>query len=396
MNKTILIIGAGFGQVPAIQAAKDLGLNVIAVDKNIDAIGMKMADFAYDVDIIDFEGVLEIAKKHKIDGVMTMQSDLPVPTIGYINDTLRLKGVSLEVANTCSNKNETRLKLKEKIAAQPLFEIISSFEELEIMAEKIGFPCVVKAPDSSGSRGVTKVDKKENLKNAFDEALKYSRQSAIIVEEFIDGIEFGAQTFSVAGRCELVLLHNDTMSPPPFMIPIGHSFPFDRISDEETKKAIEDIKNAVEAVGIADGPANIDLILDSKSKSVKVIEIGARIGATCLPELVYYHTGIDWVKQTILNSIGEPIDLNLKEDKPVAALIIEAPKDGKYSAYNFDTNYDPVNLLEFEITALKGEEINILRKGTDRIGKLIAYGDSVEDAERKVMDYRNNLHVIVE
>src|SRR5690606_9400813 len=111
--------------------------------------------------------------------------------------------------------------------------------------------------------------------------------------------EFGAQTFSINGRCESVLLHNDTLSTPPYMIPIGHSFPFSKMDKSQKVQVIEDIKQAVIALGIADGPANVDLILDKRTNRVKIIEIGARIGATCLPELVRYHTGIDWVAETI-------------------------------------------------------------------------------------------------
>ncbi|MBX9448453.1 MAG: ATP-grasp domain-containing protein [Taibaiella sp.] len=268
MRESILIVGGGFGQVPAILSAKDLGLKVVVVDKNPDAVGMKIADYSYAVDIIDKEGVLEIAKKHKVKGAMTMQSDLPVPTIGFINDRLGLKGVNFETAQVCSNKNLTRQKLKDKNAAQPIFEIVKNLVEAEATAKKIGFPCVVKAPDSSGSRGITKISKIEEVTDAYNESLKYARQNAIIIEEFIEGIEFGAQTFSVDGKCELVLLHNDTMSHPPYMIPIGHSFPFVMLNEEESKQAIADIKNAVEAVGIENGPANIDLILDVNTKRV--------------------------------------------------------------------------------------------------------------------------------
>src|SRR5690606_26783341 len=106
----------------------------------------------------------------------------------------------------------------------------------------------------------------------------------------------------------------------------------------------------------------VDLILDKKTNRVKIIEIGARIGATCLPELVFYHTGIDWVANTILNAIGEEVDLTVKHEKPVAALIIESPNDGVYDGFEFKDAELRKNVLEFEITANKGDEVNILRK----------------------------------
>ena len=383
MNKTILIIGAGFGQVPAIKKAKELGLTVIAIDKNPKAIGMSMADFSYEVDILDREGALQIAKKHDINGVMTMQSDLPVPTIGYINDKLGLKGVSCEVAEVCSNKIETRKRLEIKKSLQPLYRIVANESEAKIACKEIGLPCVVKAPDSSGSRGITKVNDERQIVQAVNEAFKFSRKKEIIVEEYIKGLEFGAQTFSVDGICKIVLLHSDILSELPYMIPVGHSFPFIGLSNEETEIAIEDIKQAINALGIENGPANVDFILDEKSRRIKILEIGARIGATCLPELVEYHTGIDWVEQTIFNSISEESYLEPTKRVPVTAFIIEADKDGVLEGYSFPKEYllDD-RLLEYEITASPGEIVNKLRKGTDRIGKVIFKGENIEESIR--------------
>lgn len=396
MNKRILIVGAGFGQLPAFESSEKLGLEIITVDKNPDALGMKLADYAYPIDIIDKERILEIALKHNVNGVLTMQSDLPVPTIGYINDHLNLKGVSYKTASVCSNKIETRKILKEKKCAQPDFIIVDNYNDAFSAAKKIGFPCIIKAPDSSGSRGVTKVKNTEEVQNAVDEAFKYSRINEIIVEEYIDGLEFGAQTFSVNGKCEIVLLHSDIISSPPYMIPIGHSFPFDLINDEDKKRAIEDIKNAVISLGIENGPANVDLILDKTNNRIKIIEIGARIGATCLPELVNYHTGIDWVEQTILNTLDENIDLEIKQNIPVTAFIIEANKDGILTSYEFPERLiKSSDLLEYEITAKIGEEVNILRKGTDRIGKVIYKGNTVEETIDNCRNFIEHTEIVI-
>ena len=388
MKKKILIVGAGYGQIPAIITAKKYDLEVIVVDKNPNAPGMKLAHYAYPVDVIDKEGVFKIARTHRIDGIMTMQSDLPVPTVGYVNDMLHLKGVNHEVAHFCSNKIETRKRLKLKNCFQPAFEIARTTAEAEIAAHKIGLPCIIKAPDSSGSRGVVKVTTADEIPSAFQEALKYTRSAFILIEEYVSGLEFGAQTFSVNGKCCSVLIHNDIMSPPPYMIPVGHSFPFKY--PEQTTVAIAEIKRAIEALGIADGPANVDLIFDQKKDTIKVIEVGARIGATCLPELVYYHTGIDWVKETIKNAIGEKADLTPKYQKSVAAVIVESPKDGYYKGYRFmNESVHAENILEFEITAKPDEEVNVLRKGTDRIGKIVVSGKNVMEAENTALSFRN-------
>jgi biotin carboxylase len=394
LKRKILIVGGGSGQLPAIIRAKEIGLEVINVDLDPNAPGMRLAHFAYQVDVVDKEGVLKIARKHGVHGIMTMQSDLPVPTIGYVNDNLNLAGVSLKVANHCSNKIETRLRLAEQNCAQPRFQATNSLEATIIAAADFGFPCVVKAPDSSGSRGVVKVDLPEDVEPAYLEALSFSRGKDVLVEEYIQGIEFGAQTFSEEGKCKLVLLHNDTMSSAPYMIPIGHSFPFVKLSELQQAEAINDIIKAIDSLGIENGPANVDLILDEKTKRIKIIEVGARIGATCLPELIYYHTGIDWVEATLLNAIGEKADLVLKSQKPVAAVIVESPADGIFRS--FQVFGDEGGLLELEITAKNGDKVNKLKKGTDRIGKILAFGLDAKAAELKVLAFKDLIKIEVE
>ena len=108
---------------------------------------------------------------------------------------------------------------------QPLFKEVKNLEEAKDAAEQIGYPCVIKAPDSSASRGIVRVNSKKEVSKAFMEASSFSRSSSLLVEEFIEGLEFGAQAFSIDGKCNLVLIHNDQMTAPPYMIPLGHSFP---------------------------------------------------------------------------------------------------------------------------------------------------------------------------
>lgn len=66
MTDTILICGAGFGQVPAIEAARLLGIRSVVVDRDASAPGMALADVAEAVDIVDIEAVVavEIGRAH--------------------------------------------------------------------------------------------------------------------------------------------------------------------------------------------------------------------------------------------------------------------------------------------------------------------------------------------
>ena len=63
------------------------------------------------------------------------------------------------------------------------------------------YPLIVKPTDSAGSKGVTRVDKEEDLKEALEYAFKHSIKGNIIVEEFIEkqGCSSDSDSFSVNG-----------------------------------------------------------------------------------------------------------------------------------------------------------------------------------------------------
>ncbi|SDZ75951.1 Biotin carboxylase [Desulfuromusa kysingii] len=390
MNNYFLIVGAGFGQVPAIESCRALGLKTIVVDQAPSAPGMSLADIALPVDIIDIDRVVAIAKKYKVSGVMTMQSDIGVPTVGSVVDALSLPGCGRAVADRCSNKILTRKAFSVRGVPQPKYRSVANEIEAVEAVNAIGLPCIIKAPDNSGSRGVVRVDTKTKVSEAYLEAMKHTRGKDVLVEEFIEGLEIGAQAFSVGGRCVKVLLHDDELSAPPYMIPVGHAFP-STLQGKALIKAEKAVRECVEALGIEDGPSNIDLIIDLYGEP-RIIEVGARIGATCLPELVFYHTGIDWTRTAIQAACGLKSDLESRWFQACAAYILQAPKDGIFHSYSILTELsDHKDLLEWEVSVSQGDRVSCLRKGTDRIGKVVTRATTTEGAKKLAQNFRNSL-----
>ena len=109
--------------------------------------------------------------------------------------------------------------------------------------------------------------------------------------------------------------------------------------------------------------------------------------------MVSYHTGINWVEKTLLNCINKPIDLTQNKHVPVAGLILEAGQDGLLTSYKTPAEKD--YLIEYEVTAAIGEEVDKLRKGTDRIGKVICSGKNVVEAEKNAEIIRDQISIEV-
>lgn len=391
-----MVLGGSVGQLGAIHTVKNLGLKCLVIDKNPQAIGFTYADYYEVVDTTDKMRALEIARKYKISGAMTISSDIAVPTVCYINEQLGLPNQGVGIATSVTDKAYMRDCFVKKGVRAPKHLSIETEQNINQIKEMINkefknTPIIVKPSDSSGSRGVTRVDNLDNLEEVMQNARKYSRNNKIILEQFIEGYEIGAQCFSINGKLKYCFVHNDTVSNN--LIPIGHSFP-SKLKEYEIKIIENECEKALDSLGIVNGPSNVDIIM--KDGKPYIIEIGARIGATKLPELVKYHTGIDLIEISILLALGKRIEIKNISNKPVAAellyfeeeSIVEDLLDIKLSIEDFREEY---KMIECAINIEKGQKINALKSGIDIYGYVICTGENAIIAEENSRNCINKI-----
>jgi len=154
-DKTILIIGAGIMQEPAIKIANELGFTTVVTDYNKNAPGMKIADYPVIVSTRDIDGTVrvlkEFNKKVKIDGVITIGTDASM-TVSAVANALGLRGISFETAEAASNKLKMRERLKAHKVPIPVFYKCWSIYDLKKITKKLDYPFVVKPVDNMGAR----------------------------------------------------------------------------------------------------------------------------------------------------------------------------------------------------------------------------------------------------
>ena len=310
------------------------------------------------------------------------QTELGVPTVGAIVDTLGLAGIGSEVAYVSTNKVAMRERFEQLGVPSPRFEGVKTVKEAYEAVKRIGFPVMIKAVDNAGSRGITRLDCFNGFKNAFENSLRYSRDKQVCVEEYVGGIKVGAEAFTYDGQVEIILAHSDTITSSPHYINVGHSFP-SKLPKETAKKTEGVISKALKALSIDYGPSNVDLILTEKGP--KILEIAARMGTTCLPELVYVHTGISWVKQAIKVAIGEKPSLKPKYNKACAAILLEAEKEGKIKEIIVPDEIENINgIVDISIDVKVGDKVKPFAcDGANRIGQVIVVDKTAGLAEKK-------------
>ena len=318
MKPKLVIIGANDFQNQLILKAKSLGYETHDFAWVDGAIGEKTADYFYPISIIEKDKILEKCKEIKPVGVCSIGSDLASITVNYVAEKLGLPCNPTSITLQCTNKYEMRKKMKENNIDTPNFiEVANNSKTCNI--DKLKFPIIVKPTDRSGSRGVTKVYKKEEIERAIHYATKDSFEKKAIIEEYIEGNEYSCECISFKGKHYFLAFTKKYTTGAPNFIETGHQEPAD-IKEEYQEKIKESIFKALTALGVQNGASHTEFKLDKNGK-FGIIEIGARMGGDCIgSDLVQISTGYDYVKMVIDVACGKEPDFT-KKTVPTKAVI---------------------------------------------------------------------------
>ncbi len=372
MAKKLLIIGAGVEQVPAIQIAKEMGYFVITSDYNPKAPGMSLADASFIISTNDKKGNLELARKEQIDGVMTVCSETAIPVMGHVCEQLGLPGFTLDTAVKSTNKGAMRKAMEEYNVPMPARVFVDTYEEVEEFTNQHAGPWVLKPSDSSGQRGTNKIEDRDKLQWAFEEAKRFSTDDKVLLDQFISGQEINVCAIVKNGETHILsLADRNTLPSPHFGIAVLHIAP-PNINNEEAEAVKEVARGAVEAIGLKNGIAYPQIIVTKEGP--RLIEIAARMPGGYNREMAMNLSGVDMIKAQILLALGEKFELeDLQENKRYAA-----------SGVKLLTSVDYPNLTGKSIESLKGEDEALKVSGMQSCKFHLSVGDEIPDLENSV------------
>ena len=381
-KKKLFVIGASDFQLPAILKAKEMGLTVCVADMNAKAVGVPYADEFFCVSTIDEKGIAKVAQEAKVDGIVTLCTDMPMRALSYTCETLGLKGLDYQSALRATDKGKMIKSFENAGIAHPGYTIVSVEEKPEKMVssieEKLQYPMITKPTDNSGSRGIMLVESREKLLDALKYSFYNCRGNNVIVEEYIRGPEVSVEIIVVNGKPHILQITDKLTSGAPHFVELGHSQP-SRLNNDDQCKIADLAARAALAVGIRDGAAHAEIIFTKSGP--KIVEIGARMGGGCITtHLVPLSTGIDMTKAMIQVALGEKPDLQKLFNKG-AAIRFLCPHEGKVTSISgIDSAVCIPGVKVVEIQCKVGQQLNELENGTGRIGYVIAQAKTPEKA----------------
>lgn len=391
--KKLLVLGGAYSQVPAIRRAKEMGYYVITCDYLMENPGHAFADESRNISTVDREAILQLSKEKNIDGIIAYASDPSAMTAAYVCDSMKIQGPTYESVRLLCEKDRFRYFQKENGFYAPDFYSVSGLAELDRIEEKIVYPCMVKPVDSSGSKGVRRVEGQGQLENAVENALKFSRCGRVIIEKYIesDFHQLHGDGIVIDGKLLFVALGEQRFKNS---VPIGTSFPA-RVEKSLLASAYKEASRVIEASGYQWGGVNIEARIAAQNE-ICVVEVGPRTGGNYIPQLMELATGEDEMTAALQIAMGEQCFIKMPEHLQYCfQYIIGSDEDGWFKELWID-DYIQEKIVDLYIHRKEGDWVDEYENSNGVVGVALLKFKNPEEMERDIKNIKKHIKVLVE
>lgn len=363
-NKNLAIIGASYLQLPLILKAKEMGYTTHVFAWAANDVGEKEADYFYPISIIEKEQILEKCREIVICGICSIASDIAVVTVNYVAENLGLVGNSIASTGKCTNKHLMRKAFEANNDPSPKSILVDENVDLDCL--NLTYPVIVKPTDRSGSRGIYKLNTFEGLQEAVKHAMNEGFEKKALIEEYAEGTEYSVEHISYEGKHYFLALTLKYTTGAPNFIETGHLQPAP-VDDNIVTLVDKVVSHALDTLDIKYGASHAEIKI-ADDGTIKIIEIGARMGGDCIgSDLVNYSTGIDFVKAVIDVSCGEKPDLTPKHSPQPAKVVFMFDEEDVRMFNDIKNNY-PEKILK-----IVNEDYSMIGKTTDSSNRAGCY-----------------------
>lgn len=385
--------------LPVIDTAHEQGYYVITADYLPDNIAHKFSDEYCNVSIIDKEAVLREAKRLKIDGIMSFACDPGVISASYVQHKMGLPSFGpYESVEILQNKDKFRAFLAKNGFNVPKAKGYIDIDNALKESHQWIYPIIVKPTDAAGSKGVTRVNKPEDLHSALEYALKHTISGHVIVEEFIEKQGCSSDTDSMSIDGELVFTsfcaqRFDPDAANPYA-PAAYSWP-STFSKKQEELLTTEIQRLLTLLRMKTAVYNIETRIGIDGKPY-IMELTPRGGGNRLCEMLRYATGVDLITAITRWAVGDnPRQI---EQKPYnghwAEIILHSDEGGIFDHLEISNNI-PAEIVEKDLWIIKGTKVEPFEGANNAIGTLVLKFKTANELEYTITNQHEWLKVIV-
>jgi biotin carboxylase len=308
MSTRILVLGCGFPQLSLIRTARALGLDVLGVDMNPDAVGVAHCRAFEQVSTSDADAVAALLGRTGIRAVTSTGSEVSVRTTADVAARLGLPFYAdPETIRRCQEKDAMRAAYAAGGVRVPPFAACATLDAARAFVRDHAFPVVVKPARGWGQRGVARVDSEEELAAAFDDALAHATSAglaSVMVEAWLEGGEYSVNGWIEEGHLASYCVTERIVVPgkKPLGVMVAESYP-SGLSAEDEARVVDEARRGARALGHLRGPCYSQVALGPRGAFL--FETAARLGGGFDADVTRLASGVDLYKRVLGVALGD-------------------------------------------------------------------------------------------
>lgn len=388
-----LVLCGGIPQIALIKELKSRGITTVLADMNEKVGAREYADIFYPVSTFDIPALTEVAKKEKVDFLITVCADQVLEVVARISEDLGLPCyIDHETAVNVSNKAYMKRIFNENDVPTSKHVIMAELDEAKLT--ELEYPLMVKPVDCYSSRGVRKVFNSEELREAFDYAVKISRTATAVVEEFVEGEELTVDVYVEGGEAHVLGISVSDKFPNNGKMVINRTRHPALITDELKAMIADTAQRIAKGFNLTDTPMLIQLISDGKR--ISVLEFCARTGGGIKFRLIKKFSGFDVVKAVVDLTLGEKPHVDTSEHRDVFIVneFIYCEPGVFDHLEGFEELFADGVITEYYQLKQPGMELKSPSSSGDRAAVFTLESDSLEDIKKKHAEASARVKVI--
>ncbi|MFG2836341.1 ATP-grasp domain-containing protein [Streptomyces zaomyceticus] len=309
------------------------------------------------------------------DGVICRVEDY-LPVASELARTWGLPHDSLDATRLLADKDAVRTRLAEHGIGTLRWRGVRDGDEGMAAVRDIGLPVVIKPAFGGYSVGVsiawTEEQARAGLALLFDVPDKPCPKA--VVEEYAFGRHVSAEIMVQEGEPMLLGFTEQRAQPPGVTAEMGRHFP---AVFEGRGKAREFALNAVKAVGIHNSAVHMELVITPTGP--ELIEINGRMAGHVVTHLISRALDRSVFFDLVALATGERLKEVLAPVRTVALRHLWSETAGTVASVEPPAELPP-GTEWYELSAEPGSQVSLLRDNWDRIGYLVASGDTAAEA----------------
>lgn len=377
-----LVLAGGFPQIALIQELQSRGITVVLADYFENPVAKPYADIYYQASTLDVQAITDIAVKEQVDFLITACTDQALLTVGKVSEELGLPCyIDYQTALNVTNKQYMKDMFVKHGVSTARHVIMGELDMSKL--EGMPYPLVVKPVDCNSSKGVARVDTDEELRTAFEEAVRLSRTDTAIVETFVQGDEITVDVYVENGKAHVLAISNsDKIGEDDKFVIFRTRHPAAGVAAIE-EKVQTTVQQIADAFSLKDCPMLVQMITDGTN--VYVLEFSARTGGGVKHLLIQRAHGFDVIKAVVDLTLGIKPHVGKKapQNKYLVNEFIYCYPGVFDHLEGFDELKDDGVISDYYLFKTKGALFDTVSNSGDRVAAFTVQADTLEEIDRK-------------